>query len=170
MIETKFGNFEIIQNERDAFDLVKFENKYLPEYFDKYDYLVGDLSDDILRLKGFSNDSKSKNYFHFIPEYLVESCPYNCRYYILKRIKGQKNNDAELFKIYQEEILKSEKLEEKESVQEEVVVASSEEEKAKPQNKKKGHKFKKYRNKKKANKNEPRANNWRKNNWNIRYY
>ena len=87
MIETKFGNFEIIKNERDAFDIVKFEDKYLPEYFDKYPFIVGDLADDILRLKGFGYDSKANNYFHNIPEYLVEGCAYNCKYYILKRLK-----------------------------------------------------------------------------------
>lgn len=93
IIETKFGNFELLKNERDAFDIAVFEKKYLPEYFDKYVYLVGDIADDILRLKGFSLDSKSKNYFHYIPEYIVESCAYNCKYYILKRIKQPKNNE-----------------------------------------------------------------------------
>jgi uncharacterized protein YutD len=94
IIETKFGNFELLKNERDAFDIVKFEARYLPEYFDKYTYLVGDIADDILRLKGFSLDSKSANYFHYIPEYITESCAYNCKYYILKRIKQnpQPNN------------------------------------------------------------------------------
>ena len=94
IIETKFGNFELLKNERDAFDIVKFEARYLPEYFDKYAYLVGDIADEILRLKGFSLDAKSKNYFHYIPEYITESCAYNCKYYILKRIKNnsQQNN------------------------------------------------------------------------------
>ena len=93
IIETKFGKFELLKNERDAFDLVKFETKYLPEYFDKYVYLVGDMADDILRLKGFSLDSKSNNYFHYIPEYITESCAYNCKYYILKRVKNNPQNN-----------------------------------------------------------------------------
>ena len=86
MVETKFGNFELLKNERDAFDLTKFEEKYLEEYFYKYPYLVGDLADDILRIKGFSTDPKSKAYFHYIPEYITESCAYHCKYYILKRV------------------------------------------------------------------------------------
>ena len=92
IIETKFGNFELLKNEREAFDIVKFEERYLPEYFDKYAYLVGDIADEILRLKGFSLDPKSKNYFHYIPEYVTESCAYNCKYYVLKRIKNNNNN------------------------------------------------------------------------------
>ena len=92
IIETKFGKFELLKNERDAFILDKFEARYLPEYFDKYAYLVGDIADDILRLKGFSLDSKSNNYFHYIPEYITESCAYNCKYYILKRIKQNQNS------------------------------------------------------------------------------
>ena len=93
IIETKFGKFELLKNERDAFDITKFESKYFPEYFDKYVYLVGDIADDILRLKGFSLDSKSNNYFHYIPEYITESCAYNCKYYILKRIKNNPQNN-----------------------------------------------------------------------------
>lgn len=92
IIETKFGKYELIKNEREAFDLEKFESKYLPEYFDKYVYIVGDLADDILRLKGFSLDAKSNNYFHYIPDYITEACAYNCKYYILKRIKQNKEN------------------------------------------------------------------------------
>ena len=92
IIETKFGNFELLKNEREAFDIVKFEERYLPEYFDKYAYLVGDIADEILRLKGFSLDPKSKNYFHYIPEYVTESCAYNCKYYVLKRVKNNNNN------------------------------------------------------------------------------
>ena len=93
MIETQFGNFELVKNDRDAFDLVQFENKYLPEYFNKYVFIVGDLADGILRLKGFSLDSKSPNYFHYIPEYLVESCAYNCKYFILKRLRENREDD-----------------------------------------------------------------------------
>ena len=93
IIETKFGNFELLKNERDAFVLDVFEKRYLPEYFDKYTYLVGDLADEILRLKGFSLDPKSQNYFHYIPEYITESCAYQCKYYVLKRIKNNKNKE-----------------------------------------------------------------------------
>jgi len=92
IIETKFGKFEILKNERDAFDLELFEKRYFPEYFDKYAYIVGDLADELLRLKGFAVDSKSPNYFHYIPEYITEACAYNCKYYVLKRVSEGNNN------------------------------------------------------------------------------
>ena len=103
IIETKVGKYEILKNEREAFVLDAFEKRYLPEYFDKYAYIVGDLADDILRLKGFSVDPKSSSYFHYIPEYITEGCSYNCKYYILKRVKGdvpQQNNNKKHYKHF----------------------------------------------------------------------
>lgn len=86
MIETKFGNYDMIKNYREAFDILQFEMKYIEECFDKYKYIVGDVSSGILRLKGFSENSKDKNYFKNIPDYLAESVGMNYPYYILKRL------------------------------------------------------------------------------------
>ncbi len=87
MIETKFGNYEIVKDYRNAFDLEKFEARYIEECFDKYTYLVGDISSDVLRIKGFSLEPKSKNFYKFIPDYITESCLYNAPYFILKKIR-----------------------------------------------------------------------------------
>ena len=53
MIYTDFGEFELIQNYRDAFVLDDFIHRYV-ECFDRYMYIVGDYSSGLLRLKGFS--------------------------------------------------------------------------------------------------------------------
>lgn len=87
IIETEFGKFELIKDFREAFDLVKFQERYVDVAFDKYTYIVGDMSSEMLRLKGFSTDAKSKTGFKRIPDYLNESCSFNCAYFILKRIK-----------------------------------------------------------------------------------
>jgi len=87
IVETEFGKFEILKDYREAFDLVKFQERYVDVAFDKYAYIVGDMSSEMLRLKGFNTDSKSKNGYKRIPDYLNESCSFNCAYYILKRIK-----------------------------------------------------------------------------------
>lgn len=94
MIETKYGTYEMLTNEKDSFILEQFESRYISEVYDKYTYILGDLSGGLLRLKGFSSDSKSKNYFHQIPDFLNEACAYQCGYFVLKRIKIDKiNND-----------------------------------------------------------------------------
>lgn len=86
IVETEKGKFEIIKEEREAFDKEKFEERYIEECFDKYDYIVGDVSSGLLRIKGFT-EKQGKNSYKFIPDYLSESCAYNCAFYILKRVK-----------------------------------------------------------------------------------
>lgn len=90
MLETKYGNFELLQNNKDAFNLEVFETKYIEEVYDKYSYILGDISGEILRLKGFSSDPKSKNSYLTIPDFIIESCAFGCSYFILKRIKEKK--------------------------------------------------------------------------------
>jgi len=87
IIETKKGPYAIIKNIRDAFDIVAFEERYIEECFDRYEYLVGDVSSGILRIKGFNSNSAESN-IRSIPDYLNESCAYGCPYYILQRIKA----------------------------------------------------------------------------------
>ncbi len=90
MVETNYGNYELVQNNKDAFDLEMFNNKYISEVYDKYTYLLGDMSGGILRLRGFSGDPKSKNSYLTIPDFIIESCAYGCGYFVLKRIKEKK--------------------------------------------------------------------------------
>ncbi len=73
------GQFVLVRNYRDAFDLEKFIEKYLEEYFNKYPLIVGDLSSSILRLKGFDDDNK-------INDYLDHSCAFGCPFYVLKKV------------------------------------------------------------------------------------
>lgn len=83
VIKTKKGFFEVLKNVREALDITKFEEAYLEEYYDTYDYIVGDIASEILRLKGFK---KSDGSYKRIPDYLSESCVYKCAFYILRRI------------------------------------------------------------------------------------
>lgn len=86
IVETMHGNFKILKDYRDAFDLLTFNEKYVDVAFDRYKYLVGDISAGILRIKGFNSDPKSPRGFKAIPDYLNESCNVNTAYFILKRI------------------------------------------------------------------------------------
>lgn len=87
LIETEMGDFELIQNYKEAFNLKQFIDLYTNEVFDKYSYIVGDVSANILRIKGFSLNHKSANSYKKIPDYINESCNHNCAFFILKRVK-----------------------------------------------------------------------------------
>lgn len=92
VISCKNGFYEIIKNHKNAFDLAKFEECYIEECFDKYPYIVGDISDNILRLKGFSGDNRKDNYIGRVEDYIEESCAFRCPHYILKRINKDEYN------------------------------------------------------------------------------
>lgn len=87
IIETTFGNYELLNNHKEAFDIVKFQERYVEEIYNKYDYIVGDVSSEMLRLKGFYQDESKAQNIKDIPTHLSESCNYGCGYFILKRIK-----------------------------------------------------------------------------------
>lgn len=89
VIKTKKGMYQVQRNYREAFNEEAFTEKYIEECMDKYLYVVGDISSGILRLKGFDNNPKSKNYYGFIDDYLETSCAFGCPYYILKRIRNE---------------------------------------------------------------------------------
>lgn len=83
------GMFIVQENYRDAFNLEMFISKYIEECFDKYLYLVGDISSGVLRLKGFDSSPKSPSYIGNVRDYLETSCSFGCPYYLLKRVKSE---------------------------------------------------------------------------------
>ena len=98
LLDCKKGKYIVDTNFRDAFRLDVFEEKYIEECFDKYIYIVGDISAGILRLKGFDTNPKSKNYYGLINDYLETACAIGCPYYILKRIQSDNEYQKELAK------------------------------------------------------------------------
>lgn len=96
LIDSRKGRFKVVRNYRDAFKLEIFEERYIEECFDKYIYIVGDISSGILRLKGFDVNPKSKNYFGFIEDYLDLSCAMGCPHFVLKRIQSDNEYQREL--------------------------------------------------------------------------
>lgn len=88
-IEIDNNKYELIKNERDGFNEEEFRCKYT-DYFEDYDYIVGDIAYSKLRLKGF-NDKNNKNYNKIndsknIDKYILDNCAYGCKYFILKKI------------------------------------------------------------------------------------
>ena len=84
--------YKLIENYRDCFDLNEIKEKMADtDYFDNYDYILGDYAYDKLRLKGFySKDNKNANKinnYDNIKEYINNYCSYGCKYYILEKVK-----------------------------------------------------------------------------------
>ena len=73
VVKTKKGYFQVLKNVKDAFNLEIFEECYIEEWYDQFIYIVGDISDSKLRLKGFSANPAAKEYFEYIPDYLIEA-------------------------------------------------------------------------------------------------
>ncbi len=88
IIKNDKGTYFLERNYRDAWNEGAFIDKYIEECYDKYPYLVGDISSGILRLKGFNNDPKGSDYIGNVDDYLETSCAIGCAYYLLKRIKN----------------------------------------------------------------------------------
>lgn len=84
--------YHIVANERGALDTEMLRQKYDP-YLDQYDYLVGDVSSEHLRLKGFYNDyvktsiDRKKS---TIVDYLAEYCNPGAPYFILAAAQQSK--------------------------------------------------------------------------------
>lgn len=89
-------NYELIENYKDGFDLVEVIKRYT-DYYDQYDYIVGDWAYGKLRLKGFC-DKNNKNYNHINnyqnkDYYLKKECAFDCRYFVLKKVQDEKTNN-----------------------------------------------------------------------------
>ena len=86
MVMINGREYEIIANVKDALDSEMLKEKYDP-YLDQYDYLVGDVSSEHLRLKGFYDENdrvaidKKAN---AIVDYLEEYCNPGSAYFILR--------------------------------------------------------------------------------------
>lgn len=78
----------IIKNYNDALDVNVLQEK-MTDYFENFDYIVGDWSYGKIRLKGF-NDSENKavkdiNNIKNLEDYIQKYCAYGCKYFVLKK-------------------------------------------------------------------------------------
>ncbi|MBP5343188.1 DUF1027 domain-containing protein [bacterium] len=78
MIETNFGEFEIIKDDENVFNVSDFNKRYV-EILGKYEFIIGDYFQGILRLKGFTRETSKR-----IPDYINEYCSLDSNYYILR--------------------------------------------------------------------------------------
>ena len=89
-IEVENQLYELIKNDKDAFNESEFLDK-VTDYFFEFDYIFGDYAYDKLRLKGYydSNNKKVKdiNDIAYIDDYIENYCAYGTKYFLLKKIK-----------------------------------------------------------------------------------
>lgn len=88
------NEYEIIENYRDCFNYDELIEKISDtDYFDDFDYILGDYAYDKLRLKGFYDKNNKNvneiNNYDNIKKYIQEFCSYGCKYFIL--LKSNKN-------------------------------------------------------------------------------
>ena len=90
-IELNNIEFELIKDYKNGYEKEEVENRYT-DYFDNYDYIIGDWSYGKLRLKGLCDkDNKIHNKindYNNLENYLKEECAYDCRYFVLKKVKN----------------------------------------------------------------------------------
>ena len=82
--------YEIVNDVKEAIDKEVLAEK-ITEYFDDYDYIVGDWAYGKLRLKGFYEDKNPKankiNKYSSLDKYIEENCAYGCKYFVAKKNK-----------------------------------------------------------------------------------
>lgn len=89
-------HFELVDNYRDAFNEEQFLEKY-SDVLNKYDYVVGDIGYEKLRLSGFFRDNKPKverdKKFSAIQDYINEYCNFGCAYFVLRKLTKDEVKD-----------------------------------------------------------------------------
>lgn len=87
------NEYELIKEYKNAFDLDEVTSLFT-DYFYDYDYILGDYAYNKLRLKGFYENNNKKandiNKFDYIEDYIKNYCAYECKYFILKKLKNIK--------------------------------------------------------------------------------
>lgn len=83
-------SYELVKDYRNGFDKEEVSSK-LTDYFEAYDYVFGDIAYNKLRLKGFCDKDnkiyKEINDIDKLDAYIKEHCAYDCKYFLLKKIK-----------------------------------------------------------------------------------
>ena len=92
LLKSEDYQFTVLEDYKEALDAMRFGQRF-SELMLKYDYIVGDWSNDQLRLKGFYEDDKPNTRkterIGRLSEYLREYCAFGCAYFILKNENPQ---------------------------------------------------------------------------------
>ena len=90
--------YEVLNDVKDAIDIDLLSEK-ITDYYDSFDYIVGDYAYGKIRLKGF-NDKGNKyfkpiNDINNLDKYINESCAYGCKWFCIKKITNKDWNKCD---------------------------------------------------------------------------
>ena len=84
------SEYELIEDNGDCFSESEIKERYT-DYFQEFDYILGDYAYNKLRLKGFCEKNNKRfnkiNDYTTKDEYLKTLCAYKCKYFVLKKVK-----------------------------------------------------------------------------------
>ena len=89
-VEINGINYEIIRDDNGCFN--KEVEEKITDYFEPYDYILGDYAYEKIRLKGYY-DSNNKNVnkindIKYLDEYIQNYCSFGAKIFLLKKIKS----------------------------------------------------------------------------------
>lgn len=81
--------YRLVTNYREGFDSDRLSDRY-SEVLNRYEYIVGDMGFEQLRLRGFFSDDHvnmpAEQRISNLEDYLYEYCNFGCPYFVLERI------------------------------------------------------------------------------------
>ena len=81
--------YKVIKDYGDTLSSLEL-NEIVTDYYDNYDYIVGDWAYGKVRLKGFYNhnskNTKSYNDYINVEDYIKNKCAYGCKHFILEKL------------------------------------------------------------------------------------
>jgi len=92
-IEIRNKVYKVIKDYGDTVSISNLD-ELVTDYYDNFDYIVGDWAYGKLRLKGFCNKNnklvKSFNNIENVNDYLENNCAYGCKHFILEKVNKTK--------------------------------------------------------------------------------
>ncbi len=89
-VEINGIEYEVIRNDKDCLDVSDLKEK-ITDYFDPYDYILGDFSYEKVRLKGYYEEGNKKakdiNNIKFLENYIKDYCSFGAKIFLLKKLK-----------------------------------------------------------------------------------
>lgn len=81
--------YKVIKDYGNTINMSNLE-EIVTDYYDNFDYIVGDWAYGKLRLKGFYNKTnkyvKAHNNIDNVNDYIENKCAYGCKHFILEKI------------------------------------------------------------------------------------